>query len=118
MALTARSVLWCSPFAVLAFLVAHAVGLTHHDYTTDLQRDVEIFLVVTLGPLVIGVMLWNLSVARLGLSVTALHLNLIPVVVMLFAYAQGSVPELRQVFGMALVIAGVTIGQLSGRAMR
>lgn len=116
--LTARSVLWCCPFAILTFLVAHALGVTHWDYQSAPERDAQLFLIVTLGPLVIGVMLWNFSVSRLGLTVTALHLNLVPVVAMLIAYTQGFVPEARQVAGMALVIAGVTFGQLSGRVRR
>lgn len=116
--LTARSVLWCCPFAILTFLVAHALGVTHWDYQSAPERDAQLFLIVTLGPLVIGVMLWNFSVSRLGLTVTALHLNLVPVVAMLIAYTQGFVPEARQVAGMALVIAGVTFGQLSGRTRR
>lgn len=117
-ALTARSVLWCCPFVVLTFLVAHGLGVTYWDYQTAPVQDLQIFLIVTLGPMVVGVMFWNLSVSRLGLTVTALHLNLIPVIAMLIAYTQGSVPDLRQVVGMALVIAGVTIGQLSGRVRR
>lgn len=117
-ALTARSVLWCTPFAVLAFLVAHLVGVTYWDYKSAPQLDAQLFLTVTIGPLVIGVMLWNFSVSRIGLSVTALHLNLIPIVTMLIAYAQGSVPDKRQIAGMLLVIAGVTIGQLWRRSSR
>ncbi|MEM1331810.1 MAG: hypothetical protein AAGG07_14810, partial [Planctomycetota bacterium] len=68
-----------------------------------------------LGPLVLGLMLWNLSVARLGLPVCALFLNLVPVIGTLIAWGFGTVPTLTQIAGVALVIVGMGSAQYRRR---
>ena len=107
LAITGGSVSWCLPFLVLAYCVATVAGVTHVDIRSAPVFDAAAFAMVTFGSVVLGVMLWNHSVARLGLAVTAVHLNLIPVVAMVVAYGLGVVPRPGQILGTALVIAGV-----------
>ena len=57
----------------------------------------------------LGGVLWNYGVSRIGIIVTSLYLNLIPVFGILTAAAFGSYPTGQQLFGCALVVAGVTL---------
>lgn len=112
--ITSRSFGWSLPYLVVVYGLAVLAGGIHIDFVTSPVYDASAFLLLTAGSLALGVLLWNLSVARLGLHVTALHLNLIPVVAMLVAFAHGTVPHLEQLAGAALVIAGVVMAQTRG----
>jgi len=57
----------------------------------------------------LGAMLWNYGVSRIGIMVTSLYLNLIPVFGILVAAVFGSYPTGQQLFGCALVVAGVSL---------
>lgn len=114
-AITGGSVRWCCPFLLAAFLVAHFAGATYVDYQTSPLYDAALFAVLTLGALVAGVALWNFGVSRLGLPVTAMHMNLVPVFAIVIAYAMGIAPRPEQLVGTALVIAGVVAAQSIGR---
>jgi drug/metabolite transporter (DMT)-like permease len=106
-AIAGRSVSWCLPFVALAYGLASVAGATHADYHSAPVFDAAAFALLTFGAVVLGVLLWNHSVARLGLAVTAVHLNLVPVVAMVISYGLGVVPRPGQVLGTLLVIAGV-----------
>ncbi len=66
----------------------------------------------------LAIVLWNFGVAGLGLVASALHMNLIPAIVVLTAYALGSDPRWEQILGGAVVIAGVLQVQLGFLATR
>lgn len=57
----------------------------------------------------LGGVLWNYGVSRIGIIVTSLYLNLIPVFGILTAAVFGSYPTGHQLLGCALVIAGVAL---------
>lgn len=57
----------------------------------------------------LGGLLWNYGVSRIGIMVSSLYLNLIPVFGILTAAAFGSYPTGWQLLGCALVLAGVTL---------
>jgi len=57
----------------------------------------------------LGGMLWNYGVSRIGIIVTSLYLNLIPLFGIVTAAAFGSYPTVPQLLGCALVIAGVAL---------
>lgn len=111
--ITGRSLLYASPFLLGTFLLADGAGLTYADWRAAPLRDLGLFLLLTLGALVLGVVLWNMSVARLGVTASALHLNLIPVVAILVSLALGILPRPEQLAGGALVLAGVILAQRS-----
>lgn len=74
---------------------------------------------LTFGAVVLGVVLWNHSLARLGLAVAAVHLDLVPVVAMVICYGLGVVPRPGQVLGTPLVIADVPFARApAARARR
>ena len=102
----------CSvPYHLLAFVIASLAGITFADWMAQPLTDAIGFLVLVLGALVAGVALWNHSVAKLGLAVTALHINLIPVTAIAITYAFGITPRIEQLVGAALVIGGIVIAQ-------
>jgi len=57
----------------------------------------------------LGGVLWNYGVSRIGIIVTSLYLNLIPVFGILTAAVFGSYPTGQQLFGCALVVTGVAL---------
>lgn len=61
----------------------------------------------------LAIVFWNYGVAGLGLLASALHMNMIPLFVILSAYALGVDPSWEQMVGGAIVIAGVLQAQLS-----
>jgi drug/metabolite transporter (DMT)-like permease len=57
----------------------------------------------------LGGILWNYGVSRIGIIVTSLYLNLIPLFGIATAAAFGSHPTGQQLLGCALVVAGVAL---------
>ncbi|WP_411721568.1 DMT family transporter [Mycetocola sp.] len=72
-------------------------------------------LYIGLFPSVLSLMLWNISVKKIGAGRAGIYLNLMPVFTALMALAMGTPITLVQVLGGALVIAGVW---LTSRPMR
>lgn len=106
---TAVSVRASLPFHAAAFAAVVALGPVRAAPAEAMALDATLILAVTLGPLVLGVVLWNASVARLGLPVAALHLNLIPVVGIALAALLGAWPSLAQLAGAAMVVAAMVV---------
>jgi drug/metabolite transporter (DMT)-like permease len=71
---------------------------------------------VTLGSTLTGVVCWNFAVARLGIVIASLYLNLLPVVGMMTAAAIGRPPTAMQLAGGGIVIVG--LAQLHLRRLR
>ena len=65
----------------------------------------------------LGGVLWNYGVSRIGIIVTSLYLNLIPLFGILTAAAFGSYPTGQQLVGCALVVVGVGLLRRPKRAM-
>ncbi len=57
----------------------------------------------------LGGILWNYGVSRIGIIVTSLYLNLIPLFGIATAAAFGSYPTGQQLIGCALVVTGVAL---------
>ncbi|MEM9781397.1 MAG: DMT family transporter [Pseudomonadota bacterium] len=111
---TRISILWALPLHAVVFVGAWTLGFGRADPSQP-AFDATIATIAALGPLVLGLILWNLSIARLGLPICALFLNLVPVVGTLIAWGFGTVPSLTQVLGVALVIAGMSMAQYRRR---
>jgi drug/metabolite transporter (DMT)-like permease len=106
---TAVSVRASLPFHAAAFAAVAALGTARAAPADAMTLDATLIVAVTLGPLVLGVVLWNTSVARLGLPVAALHLNLIPVVGIALAALLGAWPSAAQLAGAAIVVAAMVV---------
>ncbi|MEO0818798.1 MAG: DMT family transporter [Pseudomonadota bacterium] len=115
LARTRLSVLWSIPYHALVFVLAAGLGLLRADAEVAPMTDGILIVAITLGPLVLGVMLWNLSVTRIGLPVSALFLNLVPVLGVGVATLFGSTPDGWQLLGVALVILGMGAAQYRRR---
>lgn len=115
LARTRLSVLWSMPFHVAFWIGAWTLGIGRVEPGDALLVDALLIAAVALGPLVVGVMLWNRSVERLGLPLCALYLNLVPLVGAGIAAAFGTVPSGAQIVGMALVVLGMGLAQARRR---
>lgn len=113
---TQFSVVWSLPFQFAALGLALLFGFARADVETAPAWDAAMIVIATLGPLVVGVLLWNVSVERIGLPLSALFLNLIPVVGVAVSTLYGVVPDTTQLVGIALVVAGMALGQGAGRS--
>lgn len=113
---TRISVLWALPFYAVAFLLVWSLDVGRAE-TTAPVRDAILATATALGPLVLGVICWNLSIRRLGLPFCALFLNAVPVLGTLIAWAFGTEPTLSQAAGVALVILGMGLAQYHRRVL-
>ena len=64
-----------------------------------------------IGGLAISQLLWIMAVGRLGIAMSALHINLTPFYVMVFMLALGGTWSWVQALGAALVAIGVLVAQ-------
>jgi drug/metabolite transporter (DMT)-like permease len=62
---------------------------------------------MVIGPVVLGLLLWNFGVSRFGIMVAALFVNLSPIVAVSLLALAGKPPTGAQVVGGLLVIGGV-----------
>ncbi|MEM7526213.1 MAG: DMT family transporter [Pseudomonadota bacterium] len=115
LARTRASVLWSLPFHIVACAAVWALGIGCTDPAAIGEGDGVLIAVAALGPLVLGVMLWNRSIERLGLPTCALFLNTVPVIGAGIAALFGSPPTGLQLLGIALVIAGMGAAQYRRR---
>jgi drug/metabolite transporter (DMT)-like permease len=60
-----------------------------------------------------GVLLWNFGVNRNGVVSASLYLNLTPIVAILILSLGGTLPNLQQVIGGAMVVAGILWAELA-----
>jgi drug/metabolite transporter (DMT)-like permease len=73
-------------------------------------------LYIGLFPSVLSLMLWNISVKKIGAGRAGIYLNLMPVFTALMALAMGTPITFVQLLGGALVIAGVWLTSRPARA--
>ncbi|SFN97496.1 DMT family transporter [Mycetocola miduiensis] len=74
-------------------------------------------LYIGLFPSVLSLMLWNISVKKIGAGRAGIYLNLMPVFTALIAILMGTPVTLVQLLGGALVIAGVWLTSRPPRAV-
>lgn len=75
-------------------------------------------LYICIFPSVLSLMLWNISVKKIGAARAGIYLNLMPVFTALIALAMGAPITLVQLIGGALVITGVWLTSRPARAER
>lgn len=114
---TAMSVRWSMPCHLAVFAAMLLLGGVRIEWQVAPLMDAGLIVAAALGPLVIGVQFWNLSVIRIGLPATALYLNLIPVIGLAIAAAFGVPPTLVQCAGAAMVVSGMVFAQAPMRPL-
>jgi len=80
--------------------------------------DFLVLLHLVVPVTILGLLGWNYGVRVLGLSVSSLYLNLVPVTAVLTAVALGDAPNHWQLVGGLVIVAGIAQAQLRrlGRA--
>ena len=76
---------------------------------------ISLALFIGLVPIGMGNLMWHVTVSRLGVSLTAIYGNLIPVVAVLIATAFGARPTLLHLLGGLVILAGAIYAQVRGR---
>jgi drug/metabolite transporter (DMT)-like permease len=109
--ITAMSSFAASVFLVGAYGLAGLAGATYGAWSDIRALDVGLIAILSYGVIVIAVVLWNHGVARLGLSLASLYLNLIPAVTLAILSLMEIPPTLGQVAGAALVVGGILLAQ-------
>ncbi|HVR65175.1 MAG TPA: DMT family transporter [Verrucomicrobiae bacterium] len=74
--------------------------------------DVSLLLWMTATAVILGLILWNYGVLRLGIVISAFYLNFVPVFAILIISLLGTPPSLMQLLGGLLVLIGVLQSQL------
>lgn len=74
--------------------------------------DFLILLHLVVPVTILGLLGWNYGVRVLGLSVASLYLNLVPVTAVLTAILLGDAPNLWQLAGGLLIVAGIVQAQI------
>lgn len=102
--------------ATMAVLLAVLGAVGYGPMTMDLAPDSVALLVYSaVFSVAIGVLLWMYGVSHLGVTVTALYGNLVPIVAVAMSAALGAAVSWLQALGGALVLAGVIYIQLRPR---
>jgi drug/metabolite transporter (DMT)-like permease len=98
---------------ILVYLVAVAAGAAYAPPAVPRSgEDIGLFVWMVLASVVLGLLLWNFGVRRVGVVVASLFMNLVPIVAIAITAALGTRPTTLQLVGGALVIAGVMQTQL------
>jgi drug/metabolite transporter (DMT)-like permease len=74
--------------------------------------DVTLLLWMTATAVILGLILWNYGVRRLGIVISAFYLNFVPVFAILIISLLGTPPSAMQMIGGLLVLIGVLQSQL------
>lgn len=101
--------------AVLAgvYLIAALAGAAESPPSMpDTGEEIGLFAWMALAGVVLGLLLWNFGVKRVGVVIASLFINLVPVVAIAITAALGTAPTTLQIIGGGLVVAGVMQTQL------
>lgn len=88
-----------------------AMGGIAPDFTPWGWRDYGAMLIFSVGALGVSQVMWIMSVERLGIGLSALHINAAPFYVMLILFALGAAWNWPQAIAAAVVGLGVLIAQ-------
>jgi len=111
--ITGLSLIFAALFLLPIYGVANVLGATHGSLLDVTAADLSIFALFVLGVAVVGIVLWNFGVARLGVVPASMYINLIPIVALLVSMLLGYIPRAEQLAGGALVLAGVLMVQIN-----
>ena len=100
--------------AIAAGLVAvaqGAMGMAAPDFTSWGPREIGAILLFSVGALAVSQLMFIMSVERLGIGLSSLHINAAPFYVMLILFGLGGTWQWPQAAAAALVGLGVLIAQ-------
>jgi drug/metabolite transporter (DMT)-like permease len=100
--------------AIAALIVAGgqwAMGQPAPDFSGWGAREIGSILLFSVGALGVSQIMWIMSVERLGIGLSALHINAAPFYVMLILFALGAGWDWAQAAAAAIVGLGVLIAQ-------
>ena len=109
-----RTALTISGAAIATGVVAVgqvALGAPLPDFAPWGLREVLSLLAFSVGALGISQLMWIMSVERLGIGMSALHINAAPFYVMIILFAMGGLWDWGQAAAAALVALGVLVAQ-------
>ncbi len=96
-----------APPLIIGYLLAQQLGWANPMPQTPQGWDIAIFLWMIAGSVVIGLLLWNFGVSKVGIVLASIYLNLAPIVAISILSLSGEPPTWTQIVGGALVIGGV-----------
>lgn len=97
--------------ACLFAIVGWAMGLPGPNWPAFGLREFGALALFGIGGLAISQVLWIVAVGKLGIAMSALHINLTPFYVMLILFALGGSWNWLQALGAGIVALGVVIAQ-------
>jgi drug/metabolite transporter (DMT)-like permease len=109
-----RTAITLTGAAIAAGVVAAGqigLGAAMPDFTPWGWKEIGAILLFSVGALGISQVMWIMSVERLGIGLSALHINAAPFYVMLILFALGAAWNWPQAAAAALVALGVLIAQ-------
>jgi len=116
--ISALTLIFTSAFLAVVYGLAAAFGQTYGSALDATLPDLATFALFIVGVVLIGLLLWNFGVSRLGVVIASMYLNLIPIAAVLTALALGYEPRAEQLVGGTVVLAGVVLAQYGHRLRR
>jgi drug/metabolite transporter (DMT)-like permease len=107
--ITAVSYLGASAVLVPIYLVLVGAGIAAPPGSVPSAPAITLLVWIIGAVTLLGGVLWNYGVSRIGIMVTSLYLNLVPVFGIATAAVFGGYPTGQQLLGCALVVAGVSL---------
>lgn len=96
---------------IVAAAIQQALGAAQPDWPALGWNSVAALLIYAIGGMALSQVMWIMAVGRLGIGVSAMHLNLTPFYVMIIVFALGGEWSWLQAFSAAMVSLGVLIAQ-------
>lgn len=96
---------------VIAAALQHLAGGASPDWPALGWNSLGALLIYSIGGMALSQMMWIMAVGRLGIGVSAMHLNLTPFYVMIIVFALGGKWSWLQAASAAVVSLGVLIAQ-------
>ncbi len=108
---TAITVSGAAIVTALAAVVHAALGGAAPNWAAFGVRELGALGLFGIGSIAISQLLWIVSVGRIGIGMSSLHLNAAPFYVMIFLYLLGGPWDWRQALGATVVGVGVLVAQ-------
>ena len=105
--MAAQTMAAAAPMLIAGYFLSAALGLTKGWPAAPMGWDAAMFVWMAVGPVVLGLLLWNFGVSRVGIMVAILYVNLTPIIAVCILAITGRPPNAAQIVGGLLVIGGV-----------
>lgn len=109
---TALSFTAATPMVALVAIVLLVTGWESLPAEIPDARGWGLFVWTSVATSILGTLMWNVSVGKIGVVIATMFLNLIPAVAIAISMMFGIEPRMEQLIGCALVIAAVAQAQI------